>query len=267
MLRSNGTTLQYVTTTSLHVGTADNASGVLNISGGTVGAIPYQSAVGTTRFISIGANGTLLQSNGTTATWISTGSLVAGIALTAINIAGGAANQVPYQTASSTTAFSSNLQFNGTVLTVGGNANAAAFVPTNITVPTLGVYGASNQLGFATNSTSRLFILANGYVGINTQAPSATLEVNGGFKVSGVSTFTNILSATTLTSAGVDIDGGLSVGLNVKIFGGYQAISSSTGALTVAGGIGATGNIWAREIYADSIDVRANAVIMATAFS
>jgi hypothetical protein len=267
MLRSNGTTLQYVTTTSLHVGTADNASGVLNISGGTVGAIPYQSAVGITRFITIGANGTLLQSNGTTATWITTGSLVAGIALTAINIAGGAANQVPYQTATSSTAFSSNLQFNGTVLTVGGNANAAAFVPTNITVPTLGVYGASNQLGLATNSTNRLFILANGFVGINTQAPTSTLEVDGGFKVSGVSTFTNILSSTSLTSAGVDIDGGLSVGLNVKIFGGYQAISSSTGALTVAGGIGATGNIWAREIYADSIDVRANAVIMATAFS
>jgi hypothetical protein len=53
----------------------------------------------------------------------------------------------------------------------------------------------------------------------------------------------------------------------VKVFGGYQAVSSSTGALTVIGGIGATGNIWAREIYADSIDVRANAVIMATAFS
>jgi hypothetical protein len=267
MLRSNGTTLQYVTTTSLHVGTADNASGVINIAGGALGSIPYQIGVGVTRFIGIGANGTLLQSNGTTATWISTGSLVAGIALEAVNIRGGAANQVPYQTASSTTAFSSNLTFNGTSLTVGGAANATSFIPTNVTVPTNGLYGASNQVGIATNSTSRIFILSNGFVGINTTAPNATLDVNGGVIISGISTFTNALSSTSITSAGVDIDGGLSVGLNVKIFGGYQAVSSSTGALTVAGGIGATGNIWAREIYADSIDVRANAVIMATAFS
>ena len=267
MLRSNGTTLQYVTTTSLHVGTADNATGVINIAGGTAGSIPYQIGVGSTRFIGIGANGTLLQSNGTTATWVSTGSLVAGIAERAINIAGGAANQVPYQTASSATAFSSNLTFNGTSLTVGGAANATSFIPTAATVPTNGLYGTSNQVGIATNSTSRIFILSNGFVGVNTTSPNAILDVNGGVLISGVSTFTNILSSTSLTSAGVDIDGGLSVGLNVKIFGGYQAVSSSTGALTVAGGIGATGNIWAREIYADSIDVRANAVIMATAFS
>ena len=267
MLRSNGTTLQYVTTTSLHVGTADNASGVINIAGGALGSIPYQTSAGVTRFIGIGANGTLLQSNGTTATWISTGSLVAGIALEAVNIRGGATNQVPYQSASSTTAFSANLTFNGTSLTVGGNALAAAFEPTNITIPTNGLYGASNQIGLATNSTNRLFILANGFVGINTTAPDATLAVNGGVRISGVSTFTNTLSATSLTSAGVDIDGGLSVGLNVVVFGGYNAVSSSTGAVRVIGGIGASGDIWAREIYADSIDVRANAVIMATAFS
>jgi hypothetical protein len=267
MLRSNGTTLQYVTTTSLHVGTADNASGVNNIAGGALGSIPYQVGVGVTRFIGIGANGSLLQSNGTTATWISTGSLVAGIALEAVNIRGGDVGQVPYQTASSTTAFSSNLTFNGTSLTVGGAANATAFIPTAITVPTLGLYGASNQVGIATNSTSRLFILANGFVGINTTAPTATFEVNGGVRISGVSTFTNTLSATSITSAGVDIDGGLSVGQNIIVFGGYNAVSSSTGAVRVIGGIGASGDIWAREIYADSIDVRANAVIMATAFS
>jgi hypothetical protein len=268
MLRSNGTTLQYVTTTSLHVGTADNASGVINIAGGALGSIPYQIGAGVTRFIGIGPQGSLLQVGASnTATWVSTGSLVAGTALLAVNIRGGAANQIPYQSAPSTTVFSGNLTFNGTSLTVGGAANATAFIPTAITVPTNGLYGASNQVGLATNSTSRLFILSNGFVGIATQAPSATLEVAGGFKVTGVSTFTNTLSATSLTSAGVDIDGGLSVGLNVKVFGGYQAVSSSTGALTVIGGIGATGNIWAREIYADSIDVRANAVIMATAFS
>ena len=267
MLRSNGTTLQYVTTTSLHVGTADNASGVINVFGGTAGAIPYQESPGVTRFIGIGPTGFLLQSNGTTATWVTTGSLVAGIALRAINIAGGAAGQVAYQSATSTTAFSSNLTFDGTNLTVGGSVNAPAFTPNSATVPTNGVYGASNQVGIATNSTSRLFILANGNVGIANTSPAATLDVGGSFRVSGIGTFTNTLSATSLTSCALDVDGGISVGQNIVVFGGYNAVSSSTGAIRVIGGIGASGDIWAREIYADSIDVRANAVIMATAFS
>jgi hypothetical protein len=266
MLRSDGTTLQYVTTTSLHVGTADNASGVINIAGGALGSIPYQISAGATRFIGIGANGTLLQSNGTTATWISTGSLVAGIALEAVNVRGGAANQIPYQSSTSTTVFSGNLTFNGTSLTVGGAANATSFIPTSISLPTNGLYGASNQVGLATNSTSRVFILSNGFVGINTTAPTAILDVNGGVRISGVSTFTNTLSATSLTSAGVDIDGGLSVGQNIVVFGGYNAVNSSTGAIQVIGGIGATGDIRAREVYADSIDLRALSVIMASAF-
>jgi hypothetical protein len=198
---------------------------------------------------------------------VSTGSLIAGTALSAINIAGGAANRIPYQTSTSTTAFSANLTFNGTSLTVGGAVTAAQFIPNNATVPTNGMYGASNQVGIATNSTSRVFITSTGYVGINQTVPTATLDVNGGFKVSGVFTSTNAITATSALLAGTVIGGGVAVAQNVWIGGNYQAVSSSTGALRVTGGIGATGNIWAREIYADSIDVRANAVIMATAFS
>ena len=41
-----------------------------NIAGGEVGGIPYQSSTGTTQFIPIGSVGQLLQSNGTTATWV-----------------------------------------------------------------------------------------------------------------------------------------------------------------------------------------------------
>jgi hypothetical protein len=77
-------------------------------------SIPIQSGVGLTGFIPIGSNTFILQSNGTTATWVSTSSIFSGFsntatlalnANTATNIAGGTAGQVPYQSAPSITAF------------------------------------------------------------------------------------------------------------------------------------------------------------------
>ena len=47
-----------------------------NISGGFSGDIPIQTSPGNTAFIPIGAVGTLLYSNGSTATWVSTSTLI-----------------------------------------------------------------------------------------------------------------------------------------------------------------------------------------------
>jgi len=49
------------------IGTISTAT---NLANGITGSIPYQSSTGTTSFIGIGANGTVLQSNGSTATWV-----------------------------------------------------------------------------------------------------------------------------------------------------------------------------------------------------
>ena len=69
------------------VTSATSAGSATNLAGGATGSIPYQNAAGTTLFIPIGGNGTLLQSNGTTATWVSTGSLVTSIAASATSVA------------------------------------------------------------------------------------------------------------------------------------------------------------------------------------
>ena len=85
--------------------TASVAITATNISSGATGSIPYQTAAGLTSFISIGTLGQVLQSNGTTATWVSTSSLVAGTAFTATTILGGTAGQLVYQSAPGVTAF------------------------------------------------------------------------------------------------------------------------------------------------------------------
>ena len=274
ILASQGTTSvpAYVSTQSLYVGRSTNAIFADDLTGGAAGSIPIQSGANATTFIPIGAAGTLLQSQGTTATWITTGSLVAGIAFTATNIGGGAQYQVPYQTNVGLTGFSSNLTFNGTALWVGGAASAANFIPTTNTAPgTVGMFGSTttNVLGLATNGIARITIGATpGYVGISNTTPTATLDVGGGLKVSGVSTFTNTLDATTGGVAAVDIDGGLYVAKKVIAAQAVAATSTLTGALLVPnGGVGVNGDIWAKKIYSDSIDVVANAVIMATAMS
>jgi hypothetical protein len=270
ILASNGSTPAYVSTTTLLVGNALTARTVANFLGGAAGSIPIQSAANTTAFIPIGPAGYLFQSQGTTATWISTGTLVAGTALAAYNIAGGLVNQVPYQTGPTATAFSANFTFNGTALTVGGAVSAAQFVPTVATVAAFGMYGTSaTGLGIATNSTNRMFFNNSGYIGVgNNTTPTATLDVTGGVKVSGIFTATNTVDATVASGHGaIDVDGGVYVAKSVVIAGNTAAVSTFSGALIVSsGGAGINGNIWAREIYADSIDVRANAVIMATAF-
>jgi hypothetical protein len=73
-----GLTVRYLIT-----GTITTAT---NLAGGSLGSIPYQTSAGNTNFISIGANNTVLTSDGTTATWQNVGTLSAGIANSATNV-------------------------------------------------------------------------------------------------------------------------------------------------------------------------------------
>lgn len=64
-------------------GTFDKA---YNIAGGATGSIPIQSSTSTTSFIPIGSFGTVLTSNGTTATWETLGNLSAGNSTNSDNV-------------------------------------------------------------------------------------------------------------------------------------------------------------------------------------
>lgn len=52
-------------------GNAATATTATNLAGGAAGSIPYQSAPNTTTMLAIGANGTVLKSNGSAPTWAS----------------------------------------------------------------------------------------------------------------------------------------------------------------------------------------------------
>lgn len=180
VLTSSGTAPQWVTTGSLYVQDSYRSQITTNLNGGANGSIPYQTAANATSFLAIGAAGSILQSNGTTAAWVTTGSLVAGVSQSAVNLAGGAQYQIPYQSAVGATTFSANLTFNGTALTVGGAATAASFIPSNASIPSNGLYlPSANSIGLATNSTNRLTVDSAGLIGMGTAPATHRLTVSG----------------------------------------------------------------------------------------
>lgn len=75
------------TDTSTFVGLIDGTiTTATNLAGGTTGSIPYQTVDGNTAFIDIGANDTILVSNGTTATWESISALTPETSTNALKI-------------------------------------------------------------------------------------------------------------------------------------------------------------------------------------
>jgi hypothetical protein len=114
------------------------------------------------------------------------------------NLLGGAAGQVPYQSAPSVTVFSPNLTFDGNNLSVSGTLTAAGVVPTGTSVPTNGMFlPATNTVAWSTASTERMRVDASGNVNIGTSGQSwlaaakaitlpntATYEYNSGLYLS-----------------------------------------------------------------------------------
>lgn len=108
-------------------------------SGGLIGSLPYQSATGTTTFLSPGAAGTVLSSNGPglAPSWITNTS----VSSSANNLIGGNSGYVPYQTAAGQTSFvpagnaGQLLQSNGssapTWVNPSVNSNASNLVSTS----------------------------------------------------------------------------------------------------------------------------------------
>lgn len=92
----------YTNTSSIYVNSAVYAN---ELVGGTAGALVYQAGANDTAFLTVGASGYVLQSNGTTPVWSPLSGVSAGQATTATNLAFGTAGQVPYQTGGGATSF------------------------------------------------------------------------------------------------------------------------------------------------------------------
>ena len=107
-------------------GSAANVTGIVATNNGgtglsswTVGDIAYYSTGTTLTKLAIGSSNFVLTSSGSAPQWTSLSGLSIGSSTTATNIAGGLANQIPYQSAPGATAFSANLTWNNSTNTLG----------------------------------------------------------------------------------------------------------------------------------------------------
>ena len=153
----------------------------------------YQSAPNVTAFLPIGTvDQVLVVSNSNVPSWINTGSFSAG---SAINITGGAKDQIPYQSTGSITTFSSNLVFNGTT-----------FTTTNIVVS-----GTTDSVNYGSNTGS--FVTAGGagiakslYVGEDVTVGSVSTQTVVPAFYSNNSFYSSYTSQFIVTNSNIDLD-------------------------------------------------------------
>ena len=179
---------------SIFSNTATNAYNLVN---GTAGALPYQSAVGTTQFLSIGTNTSILYSDGTGPSWQRLSTITAGFSNIASNLSSGSEGTLPYQTAPGVTTMLPKGN-EGYVLVQGASAPR---------------WKAPEQLSFAsaTTSTNTSFLLNNAgtaYVAASTATVAGTIverTSNGSIRAS---TFIGSLIGTNITATSIVSLGG-----------------------------------------------------------
>ena len=209
LLQTNGGALapSWVSQTALSVGSANN------IAGGVAGAVPYQTAVGSTSFSLAGTSGQVLLSGGTGApTWSNQSALVVG---QSASLSGGTTNAIPYQTGVGVTGFIS-AGTNGYVLTSNSG------VPTWQALPATGVTISDNTVSASTFYPTLSSVTSG----------SITTEYTSSTKFQFVPS-TGTLSATVFSGAGTGLTGTAS---SLSIGGNAATATSATTATNLAGG-------------------------------
>jgi hypothetical protein len=208
-------TIYGTVTTATFSNTATTAT---NLANGAYGSIPYQNSTGTTVFLPIGTNGTILTISANTLTWASASGSTVGFALTSTNLLSGTTGAVPFQSSPGVTAFDgSNFYY-----TNSGTTTAT------LNVENLSIFGST----YGTfNGSGALSVAGGAYFGKQVYINGTD---TGGLTVVGASSFGNIVTLTgsinavstglgtlVLTSGGVYVNqdvysGGTVTGANVQ---------------------------------------------------
>ena len=207
----------WVATSSLTTGSATN------IAGGAAGSVPYQTGSGATTFLALGTSGYVLTAGASAPQYTAQSSLSVG---TATNLAGGAASNIVYQSASGTTAFLANgtsgqfLQSNGssapTWATPVSYASVTDDTTTNATRYPLFANQTSGNL--ATEYTSSTKLQYN---------PSTGVLTSTGFSGSGAS-LTSIPNGALVNSSITVGTTAIALGASSTNLAGLTSVTSTT---------------------------------------
>jgi len=190
VLTSTSTAPQWSAQSSLAVGSATN------LSGGSAGALAYNTGSGATSFLSLGTSTYILTAGASAPQYTNPSSITVGSATsatTATNIAGGGIGAVPYNSGSGTTTFL-NLGTSSYILTAGATApqytdpsSVTVGTATNATTATNASNVAittgsatTNYLAFVTATTGNLPVLTDTDLTYNATTNALTSGISGG---------------------------------------------------------------------------------------
>lgn len=251
-VNSSGIVPEWVSQSSLSVGSASTATTASNIASGALGSIPYQALAGSTVFLSIGTNTQVITSNGSIPVWTNQSSLAVG---RASNLSLGAAGSLVYQSAANTTAFlpiASNV-----ILT--GNGTSPSWTPSlSVTVgKAIDIaLGSAGDLLYqsASNNTSFLGIGTAGQV-LTSSGTAPQWSNQSSLSVGSATTAGSVSNA--LTAGSYLTSTGTYNGSVARTFA-VDATNANTGNKIVARDI--NGDFSARNISANRITGLANVV-------
>jgi len=168
ILLSNGASAPvYTNTASVYVGAA---TGAVNLFGGTPGQLHYQTAAGTSAFLSTGTTGQLLVSAAGAPVWTNTSSLYVQDANVSTNLRAGTAGQLHYQTGPNASGFINT-------------ATTGNFLQANFTGAPTWTTTASMYVGAATSAVN-LFGGSAGQFAYQTGAGATSFVSTGSMYVS-----------------------------------------------------------------------------------
>jgi hypothetical protein len=179
VLTSSGTAPQWTDPSTISIGTAAVAT---NIENGAAGDIPYNTAASTTTFLPLGTATHLLAAGASAPEYVDPATVTVGnatAAVTATNLASGAAGSIPYQTGSGTTVFLA--QASGVL--VGGTTPSYSTAPsltgTNFTaIPNAALSNSSVTIGTTTISLGSSSLTLGGLTSVAvTQDPTNALDL------------------------------------------------------------------------------------------
>jgi hypothetical protein len=199
------------------IGNAVSATTATNLASGSTYALPYQSGVGNTTFLSAGTSGSVLITTGTFGppTWIAQSSMIVGAAT---NIASGSAGEIPFQTGSGATSFTA-VGTAGQVLTSQGTGTPTWTTPTTGTV---------------TSVTGTAPIVSSGGTTPAISMPVATSSANGYLASTDWTTFNNkspAAGSTSITTLGTITTGTWNASVIGAAYGGTGEAGTLTGIL------------------------------------
>jgi hypothetical protein len=221
---------------------ATSATTATNLAGGVAGAIPYQSAGGTTLFSAAGTSGQYLQSNGTSApSWstlptIGNGTLTMAVSGTGLS---GSATFTANQSGNSTFTVTSNATNANTASTIVARDASGNFSAGTITATLSGsATQVSNSLTLATSGTglsgsatfngasAQTFTVTSNATSANTASTIVARDASGNF------------SAGTITAT---LSGTATTGTNWGSYGAVPAAGTSFGNANTIGRSDANG--------------------------